>query len=245
MSTTDFSSHFGINNIPFGIASSSSHSNPQCVTRYESTVIFVSEIPGLESTGLGQDVFAKSTLNAFAGSGREAHRAVREAIQSAIKHDKIPASAKKDIKDVKLHLPVQVGDFTDFSCSPHHNRNAGQALLGMSRGLPPGYLHHPLGYAGRCSSINVSGTSIRRPRGQYFEHGNEGLKGGRTTVTYGPSRWMDYELEIGVVVGQTVKQGDYVTADKAGENIFGFVLLNDWSGESRSYFSEYLSCSHC
>jgi len=228
-------SHFGINNIPFGVASGVSHKRQQCVSRFENTVIFLADVPELSSLGLPANVFANTTLNAFAALGRPASQKVRSTLQELIKSDSLPREAREDISAVTMHLPVQIGDYTDFSCSPHHNRNAGQALLGFSRGLPPGYLHHPLGYAGRCSSIGVSGTPIRRPRGQFFTYGSEGLQGKRKDVTYGPVRWMDYELEMGVIIGKEVPTGDYVHATDAKEHIFGFVLQNDWSGEYRGY----------
>jgi fumarylacetoacetase len=103
--------------------------------------------------------------------------------------------------------------------------------MGVARNLPPGYERLPIGYAGRCSSIVISGVPVRRPRGQYFKHGQDGLKGTRTEVVYGPSIWMDYELEMAVVIGKEVPWGEYVTAKDAEDNIFGFLLLNDWSGE--------------
>lgn len=76
----------------------------------------------------------------------------------------------------------------------------------------------------------MSGVPIRRPRGQFFEHGKLGLQGKRTEVIYGPCRDFDYELELGVVVGQPVPRGQWVNATEAAQHIFGFVLLNDWSG---------------
>lgn len=230
----EFKSHFGINNIPFGIASSPSHKTPSCVSRFENTVIFLAEVPELSSLGLPANIFSNTTLNAFAALGRPASQKLRAKVQELITSESLPKEAREDISAVTMHLPVQIGDYTDFSCSPHHNRNAGQALMGFSRGLPPGYLHHPLGYAGRCSSIGVSGTPVRRPRGQYFTYGAEGLQGKRKDVTWGPVRWMDYELEMGVIIGKEVPTGEYVHATEASENIFGFVLQNDWSCEYRA-----------
>ncbi|KAF4548668.1 Fumarylacetoacetase-like protein [Elsinoe fawcettii] len=233
--TSDFADHFGIENIPFGIASSSKHTSPQAVSRFENKVIFLADLPEVSKAAGAADVLKQSTLNSFGALGRSAHKAVRAAIQQAIKSGSVE-SASEDITAVQLHLPVSTGDFTDFSCSPHHNRNAGQALLGQSRGLPPAFHNQPLGYAGRCSSIVVSGTPVVRPMGQFFEYGMEGLKGERKNVRQGPTRWMDYELEMGVIVGKPVPYGQYVTAEQAKENIFGFILLNDWSARDIQQF---------
>ncbi|GAM87654.1 hypothetical protein ANO11243_056810 [Dothideomycetidae sp. 11243] len=229
--------HFGIDNIPFGIASSSRHPQPAAVTRFENKIVFLAELDdALHSTGIPREVFTQPTLNEFASLGRAAHTAVRKAIQSAITSDALPAAAVEDVAETTAHLPVATGDFTDFSCSPHHNRRAGSALLGMSPNLPPAYLHQPLGYAGRTSSLAISGTAVVRQVGQYFEHGSEGLKGTRKQVTCAPARWMDYELEMGVVVGKPVPRGHFVTAAKALEHVFGYILLNDWSARCIQQF---------
>ncbi|PSK48601.1 Fumarylacetoacetase [Elsinoe australis] len=232
----DFADHFGVENIPFGIASSSKHSSPQAVTRHENKVIFLAEIPEISKAAGAEGVLTQSTLNSFAALGRSAHKAVRAAVQQAIKSGSIPESAIEDVQSVKMHLPVSTGDFTDFSCSPHHNKRAGRALLGQSGALPPGFFHQPLGYAGRCSSIRVSGTPVIRPMGQYFEYGAEGLQGKRKNVTQGPTRWMDYELEIAAIVGKPVPYGEYVNAEQAREHLFGLVLLNDWSSRDIQQF---------
>lgn len=120
-----------------------------------------------------------------------------------------------------MHLPVSIGDFTDFSCSKEHVLNAGEAIMGK-RFLPPGFLHFPVGYTSRTSSIVVSGTPVVRPRGQFRKDG---------AVVYGPSEQMDYELEVACVVGKPSKWGESVHVKDADEHIFGLVLLNDWSGE--------------
>ncbi|PNS17298.1 Fumarylacetoacetase [Sphaceloma murrayae] len=234
--SADFADHFGIENIPFGIASSSKRTSPQAVTRHENKVIFLSELPEVSKAGAPAEVFTQPTLNAFGALGRSTHKAVRAAIQQAIKSGSVPDAAVEDVSAVKMHLPMNSGDFTDFSCSPHHNRRAGRALLGQSGSLPPAFHNQPLGYAGRCSSIVVSGTPVVRPMGQFFEYGIEGLQGKRTNVRQGPCRNMDYEMEMGVIIGKPVPYGTYVTAEQAKENVFGFVLLNDWSARDIQQF---------
>lgn len=119
-----------------------------------------------------------------------------------------------------MSLPISVGDFSDFSLSMHHVLNAGEAVMGV-RALPPGFSHFPIGYAGRSSSVVVSGTPIRRPLGQY--------RSSDAGVVFGPSKAMDFELEVACVVGKSTKMGNPVSMDQAAEHLFGFVLLNDWS----------------
>lgn len=128
------------------------------------------------------------------------------------------------VKQVQLHLPVQVGGFTDFSCSLEHLGNASEAMMGV-RSLPPASLHFPIGYNGRASSVVVSGSDVVRPLGQYYR----GLD--TTEVTFSPSQIVDFELEMAAVIGKPSKLGERVKVEDADEHIFGLVLLNDWSGK--------------
>lgn len=123
-----------------------------------------------------------------------------------------------------MHLPVSVGDFTDFSCSKDHVLNAGEAIM-KKRFLPPGFLHFPIGYIGRTSSIIVSGTQITRPKGQFLDARNGG------NVVFAPTRELDYELEVACIIGKPSELGTAVPIARADEHIFGLVLMNDWSGE--------------
>ena len=121
----------------------------------------------------------------------------------------------------RMHLPFAVGDYTDFYASIHHATHVG-TMLRPDQPLFPNYRHVPIGYHGRASSIVVSGTPIRRPSGQY-------LAPGETTPRFGPSRRLDYELEVGLVIGGENAIGDPVPIARAAERLFGIVLLNDWS----------------
>lgn len=120
-----------------------------------------------------------------------------------------------------MHLPLAVGGFTDFSCSTEHLLNASEAMTG-ARSLPPAALHYPIGYGGRASSVVVSGTDIARPLGQYSDSGGN--------VVFGPSRAVDFELEMAAVIGCPSRLGEPIPIDEADEHVFGVVLLNDWSG---------------
>lgn len=218
-----YSSHFGIDNIPFGIASSKLHPSPTIVTRFEDEVIFLFQLQDfLRVDRLDDTVLQQPNLNKFAALPKSVLEEVRKQIQNAIRKGLQPA-AKEPISSVTMHLPVSVGDFTDFSCSLDHVLNASEAATGV-RSSPPAFFHMPVGYAGRCSSLEVSGSSVERPMGQYWAG-----RPGQSDVIFGPCKKMDYELELGCIIGKPVGRKERVTAPEAEEHIFGYVLVNDWS----------------
>ena len=224
-----YSSHFGLSNIPFGVASSKAHPEPACATRYEDNVIFLDKLDGVLDgvSDLPKGIFRDHSLNAFAALPRQTHQAVRHSLQQILAKDKelssLSAGAVEPIADVTMHLPVQTTDFTDFSCSLAHVGNASEAMTGK-RSSPPAFFNMPIGYAGRCSSLDVSGTPVERPMGQYWEG-----KPHESKVVFGPSRKMDYELELGAVVGKPLPRRQRILASQAEEHIFGYVIVNDWS----------------
>ncbi|KAK6443022.1 hypothetical protein LTR95_000736 [Oleoguttula sp. CCFEE 5521] len=221
-----YSSHFGIENIPFGIGSSTSHPEPQGVTRLEDNVIFLADLNDTlqDIPDLPSSIFSQSTLNAFAALPKSVHQDVRSKLQAALKDSSsLPKNAVEPIASVTMHLPVDCGDFSDFSCSFDHVQNASEAMTG-TRSHPPAFFYQPIGYAGRCSSLDVSGTPQNRPIGTYWTG-----KPGASDITFGQSRRMDYELELGCIVGKPVTRKERLLAKDAGDHIFGFVLVNDWS----------------
>lgn len=121
-----------------------------------------------------------------------------------------------------LHMPFLVAEYTDFYAGRHHATNVGTMFRGAENALPPNWLHIPIGYNGRASSVVVSGTEVRRPWGQVKGPDHE-------MPAFQPSRRFDIELEMGAVVGQPSRLGYPVTVAEADEMIFGYVLLNDWS----------------
>jgi fumarylacetoacetase len=124
--------------------------------------------------------------------------------------------------DVQLHLPLAVVGYTDFYSSKEHATNVGVMFRGKDNALQPNWLYMPIGYNGRASTVVVSGTKVKRPRGQ--------LKPPTAEVpSFEPCRRLDFELEMGAVVGQSSPMGGMLTEQQAEEMIFGFVLLNDWS----------------
>ena len=118
--------------------------------------------------------------------------------------------------------PIAVAGYTDFYSSKEHATNVGVMFRGKDNALQPNWLHMPIGYNGRASTVVVSGTKVRRPRGQ-LKPPNAELPG------FGPCKRLDFELEMGVVIGQQSPMGEMLDEKRAAEMIFGFVLLNDWS----------------
>ncbi|KAL4724765.1 hypothetical protein ACLX1H_008211 [Fusarium chlamydosporum] len=231
MSTADFSHHFSEKNIPFGIASSTIHKHPQAVTRLGNTVIFLQDVvdelfKGIE--GLTAGVLDQPTLNAFAALPKSVHQDVRQQIQSAYQNnglDSFPSDSKEDVNAVTMHLPVEIKDFADFSCSLDHVINAGRIVVNNPK-PPPGFFHFPVGYQGRTSSIVVSGTDIERPYGQFR---NPGASNGESEIIYGPSQKVDYEVELAAIIGKPLGMKQRLNAKDAEEHVFGFAILNDWS----------------
>jgi fumarylacetoacetase len=125
------------------------------------------------------------------------------------------------LDEVAMHLPAEIGDYTDFYSSREHATNVGIMFRGPENALMPNWLHLPVAYHGRASSIVVSGTPVRRPKGQ--------LKPDDQPPVFGASRLLDFELEMGFFVGPGNDLGTSIKADEAGDAIFGFVLVNDWS----------------
>jgi len=219
-----YASHFGIDNLPFGVASSAAHRFPTCVSRLEDTVIFLADLNGAfkDVEGLPDAVFRQRYLNDYATLPDSVHQKVRYQLRATIRAG-LPESSTEHISAVTMLLPVSIGDFTDFSCSLDHVLNASEAATG-TRAAPPSFFHQPVGYAGRCSSLSISGTAVQRPLGQYWEG-----KPRQSDVVFGPSRKMDYELEIGCIVGRPISRNQPIMADQAEQHIFGYVLVNDWS----------------
>jgi fumarylacetoacetase len=222
-----YTSHFGINNIPYGIASSSKRQKPQAVTRINNTIIFLSELSSITPfRSISEElpsIFLQPTLNTFAALPKPLQSQVRSAIQSAFQSSQ-HTEYSEDVKDVTLHMPIAIGDFTDYSASVNHVLNAGEAVQGK-REYPPAFMKYPVGYAGRCSSITIAPTNVVRPLGQYIENYTAPEK----NIIFGATRALDYELEIGAVIGTPVTPGTYLKAADADKHIFGLVLVNDWS----------------
>jgi fumarylacetoacetase len=227
-------SHFPIQNLPYGVfrrrAGISSHVGVAIGD-------YVLDLTVLETVGLfeapvllGRTLFDRGTLHDFMALGRGAWHDVRADISRLLRHDEpwlrddrpIRERALIPMTDVEMLLPVEIGDYTDFYSSREHATNVGIMLRGPDNALMPNWLHLPVAYHGRASSIIVSGTDVHRPRGQTKADD-------APAPTFGPSRSLDFELEMGFFVGPGNPLGQPIPIEQAPEHIFGMVLVNDWS----------------
>jgi fumarylacetoacetase len=159
--------------------------------------------------------FSEPSLNAFMALGRETWDAVRERLRH-LDTGTVP------VTEQSLHLPFEVADYVDFYSSREHAENMGRLFRPDTDPLPPNWLHLPIGYHGRSGTVVVSGTPVVRPKGQ--------LKGPDDPApTYGPTRRLDIELELGFVIGTPSRLGGPVPTTDALDHVFGVVLVNDWS----------------
>ncbi|UPK91198.1 hypothetical protein LCI18_002133 [Fusarium solani-melongenae] len=232
-------SHFSIANIPFGVISTSSNASPRPAIAIGDHVLDLDAFArggGFEGSSDIQkhvDVFSQPALNAFAALGRPFHRAVRSYLQEVFSKDSKHAAVLKDNQklqdaslfkrsDVTNHLPLAIGDYTDFYAGKNHAYNVGVLFRGPANALQPNYTHLPVAYHGRASSVVPSGTPIRRPWGQILRAGNK-------TPDLAPCERLDLELEMGMFICRENTLGSPVPVDEAEEHIFGYVLMNDWS----------------
>jgi len=169
------------------------------------------------------------SLNAFFALGSQARRALRTALIELLREGS-PTQQRMQalgdallpaMSDCQLHLPARVGDYTDFYVGIHHANNVGK-LFRPDNPLLPNYKYVPIGYHGRASTVCVSGTPVRRPVGQTLPPGQE-------APSFGPSKRLDYELELGIWIGQGNEMGESIAIGEASEHVAGFCLLNDWS----------------
>lgn len=223
---------FPIQNIPFGIIKTG-RSQPRMATIIGDIVIDLSALAELEyfdDLSMDTSVFYMPIINDFMALGKETTRAVRNRISAIFQHDNAELRDNEnhkgqilyDVNTVSNMMPIEVGDYTDFYSSREHATNIGTMFRDPENALLPNWLHLPVGYHGRASSIVVSGTPIHRPKGQQ-------MPAGADKPVYGASKLLDFELEMGFVVGQSSKLGASVSTDEAEDYIFGLCLFNDWS----------------
>lgn len=223
---------FPIQNLPFGIFSRKGDTAPRVGVAIGDQIIDVAECEKANVWGAeGREVArlcADSTLNRVAQSSPAALSAFRARLSELLTGDPDPGGIKPvpdralvPMADAQLHMPARIGDYTDFYASIYHATNVGK-LFRPDNPLLPNYKYVPIGYHGRASSIVLSGTGVKRPRGQY-------LPSGATTPSFGPSELLDYEAEIGFFVGRGNALGEPVRIDEAADHIFGVCLVNDWS----------------
>lgn len=175
-------------------------------------------------------LFLSDSLNPFIACGQPVWRKARQIVSDLLNADnpelrdneKLRAKMIHRMSDVEMLLPVKVGDYTDFYSSIDHATNVGTMFRDPNNALLPNWKHLPVGYHGRASSIVVSGTNFHRPKGQTKPADS-------ANPVFGPSKLLDFELEMAFIVGKETKLGESVSTANAGEHIFGMVLFNDWS----------------
>ncbi len=216
-------SDFPLQNLPYGIFSTKENPSPRAGTRLGDWVIDLAFLDEEKLFGRQYSFFADSSLNRFMAAGRETWREVRLRLTDLIGRTNPPIKKEAfiPVTEVQMHLPVAIGDYTDFYASREHAMNVGTMFRGRENALMPNWLHLPVGYHGRASSVVVSGTDIVRPRGQ--------VKPKDAPPEFVPTRQLDFELEMGFFIGTGNRLGEPIAIENAHEHIFGMVLLNDWS----------------
>ncbi len=235
-SANDKDCNFPIQNLPFGLFSTAEGDSRLGVAIGDQIL----DLKVVESKGLltnSKGVFSGSSLNDFMALGNKSWSAVRQEISGLLSIDDtriqddpfLSKMALVAMEDAKLHLPFQVTEYTDFYSSLEHATNCGEIFLDPENPLFPNWRHIPVGYNGRASTVVVSGTNIRRPLGQ--------IKSAATdTPVFTPCEKLDFELEMGAIVGTPNEMGFQVSVSQANEMIFGFVLLNDWSARDIQFW---------
>lgn len=226
-------SDFSIYNIPFGICSFG-NSDPRPATRIGDTVVDLSVLADFGYfDDLGIDdltVFYQPYLNEFIALGKPLTGKVRNRLIELFLETNNDLKANKEaralalhpIESVTTHMPVKVWNYTDFYASEQHAYNVGVMFRDPKNALLPNWKHLPVGYHGRASSIVVSGTPIYRPSGQTKADDQE-------SPVFGPTKQLDFELEIGFVIGRNSELGSSIKNSETEEYIFGLVLFNDLS----------------
>lgn len=218
-------SDFSIHNIPYGIFSTQDRS-PRVGVAIGEHILDLAAVAELDVFDFNTALLEKDTLNDFISLGKEITTRVRKKIQYWLKDDASLLSGKPELfvkqSEAQMHMPVAVGDYTDFYSSLEHATNVGKMFRDPENALLPNWKHIPVGYHGRASSIIVSGRSIYRPKGQTMPNGAE-------TPVFGPTKRLDFELEMGFICGKDTQLGESVSTKDADDYIFGLVLFNDWS----------------
>ncbi|WPR70526.1 fumarylacetoacetase [Flavobacterium sp. NG2] len=225
-------SDFPIQNIPFGVFLTKENivTVGTRIGDYAIDLGALQQMNYFSGIDLTDDMFMQDTLNDFISDGKKTWRLVRNRIADIFdeKNPKLRDNEKhKDIvifniADVEMQLPVLIGDYTDFYSSKEHATNVGTMIRDAENALLPNWLHIPVGYHGRSSTIIPSGIPVHRPIGQTLPHGEN-------SPVFGPSRCVDFELETAFITTDANIMGEMIPINEAEDYIFGMVILNDWS----------------
>ena len=225
-------SNFPIQNLPFGIYSTNSKSKRVGVAIGDQILDLYSlfGLGYLKSLSFCEHCFSNEYLNRMMGHGKLEIRDLRNRISELLNienqelsHNKEAISKVLDLQsESEMHLPVKIGDYTDFYSSEQHAFNVGSMFRDPNNALLPNWKHIPVAYHGRASSIIPSGQSVHRPKGQQKLDDNE-------NPIFGPSKLLDFELEMGFITFNGKPLGEQITTMEADDFIFGMCLFNDWS----------------
>lgn len=218
-------SDFSIHNIPFGIFSTQDRS-PRAGVAVGEHILDLAAVAELDVFDFNTAVFEKEVLNDFISLGKNITKKARKNIQLWLQDENSVLANKPELfvkqSEAQMHMPVFVGDYTDFYSSIEHATNVGKMFRDPENALLPNWRHIPVGYHGRASSIVVSGEPIHRPKGQTIPNDSK-------QPIFGPSQRVDFELEMGFITGKNTNLGDSISTEDAEDYIFGLVLFNDWS----------------
>jgi len=215
-------SDFPIENLPLGIFSVGERRRHAGVAIGD-YVLDLAGIAHLLDEEWREDL-SQPVLNSWLARGHEAQSALRERLRELLSDVRYRDDVEPELvgqTEVRMHLPCVVGDYTDFYVGIHHATNVGKQFR-PDNPLLPNYKYVPIGYHGRASSVRVSGEPVIRPNGQRKAPDAEAPE-------YGPSRRLDYELELGIWIGEGNELGSPIPVGRAAEHIAGYCLLNDWS----------------
>ncbi|MBA4134657.1 MAG: fumarylacetoacetase, partial [Flavobacterium sp.] len=225
-------SDFPIQNIPFGVFLTKDDviTIGTRIGDYAIDLGALQQLNYFEGIDLTDDMFMQDTLNDFISDGKKTWRLVRNRIGDIFDSNNPKLRDNPEhreiviftMDEVEMQLPVLIGDYTDFYSSKEHATNVGKMFRDPANALLPNWLHIPVGYHGRSSTIIPSGIPVHRPMGQT-------LPNGETTPVFGPSRLVDFELETAFITTDANIMGENIPVTEAEDYIFGMVLLNDWS----------------
>lgn len=228
---------FGVNHLPYGVFAPHGKA-PRVGVRFEDRVLDI----GATAREKGEPWagwFERPSLNTFMAQGRPAWAEVRARLRQWLA-DRRVSEFLFPLDSVELLMPIEVADYVDFYASEHHATNVGRLFRPGSEPLAPNWRHMPIAYHGRAGTVVVSGSDIPRPSGQHLPAGaglgsgsagsrSAGAGAGSVRPVFGPTERLDFEAEVGFVVGGPSARGAAVPLDRAGQHVFGVVLVNDWS----------------
>lgn len=224
-------SHFPIENLPYGVFSTPNNPVHRIGVAIGDKILDLKYTTNIFDDQL-YEIFQQTSLHDLMASSKNIWSLARKSIKSYLSFENVENLEKGvfwDQNEVTMHLPVSIGDYTDFFSSYYHAYNCGTHMT-PNKPLADNWKNMPIAYHGRASSINISGIPVVRPNGQFLKDGQ---------VTFGPTEKLDYELEVAFFVGGTLNSVEPIPISKASDYIFGMVLLNDWSARDVQSWESY------